>query len=122
MKVSLITITLLLSFFYAVSAQDVAELCSHNKIQSWQQFAKVTTATAEEEHYNIKHVHLDIELDNRSVAIKGICATTAQVSEPNFSLYTFELNKLITVDSVFIDGQAANFQRKDNKALKIFLA
>lgn len=114
MKVSLITVTLLLTFCYTVSAQDMAELCSHNKIQSWQQFAKVTTAAAEEEYYNIKHVHLDIELDNRSVAIKGTCITTAQVTEPNFSLYTFELNKLITVDSVFIDGHGANFQRKDN--------
>lgn len=86
--------------------------CIAGKMQQYRQSAKPTVASPEENKYDVQHVHLDIVLDNQSVAIAGKATTTAQVLENNFSLYVFELNKLLTIDSVLINGQHAPIERQ----------
>ncbi len=89
-----------------------ADECVGGKMQQYRQSAKATVASPEENKYDVRHVHLDIALDNQSVAISGNTTTNALVLENNFSLYVFELNRLLTIDSVLIDGQRANIERQ----------
>lgn len=93
---------------------DVAASCSYSKINSWYSVAKSTTASPEEEKYDVNKVHLDIALNNESVYIEGKATTTALILESNFALYVFELNKLLEIDSVIIDGLKAQFSRNED--------
>ncbi len=65
---------------------------------------KSTLFTAEEDHYDIKHLAFDIELSNLNANVGGNVTTTAVTTINNFSVYAFELDALITVDSVKINN------------------
>lgn len=91
-----------------------ADGCIEGKLKRHRQLAKTTVASPEENKYDVQHVHLDIAMDNQSVAISGSATTTARVLENNFTLYVFELNRLLTVDSVLINGQKANIEKADD--------
>lgn len=97
-----------------------AEECIAGKMQQYRQSAKATVASPEENKYDVRHVHLDIALDNQSVAIAGKATTTARVLENNFSLYVFELNNRLNIDSVIINGQPANIERQ-NDIVNVFM-
>lgn len=94
---------------------SVKEICSAGKVRSYKSAAKATVLSSQEELYDVKTVHLDIELDNQSVAIKGKATTKAEVLEDNFALYVCELNEMLTIDSIFMDGQKATFSRVKNQ-------
>ncbi len=91
-----------------------AEECAANKINIHRRAAKTTVASPEEDKYDVQHVWLDIAMDNQSVAIAGKARTTARVLENNFALYVFELNKLLVIDSILINGQKVDFERQEN--------
>jgi len=91
-----------------------ADECIAGKVQQYRQSAKATIASPEEDKYDVQHVHLNIAMTNQSVAIAGKATTTARVLENNFSLYVFELNKRLNIDSVIINGQSANIERQDD--------
>ncbi|MCB0698028.1 MAG: M1 family metallopeptidase, partial [Chitinophagaceae bacterium] len=91
---------------------QVAQECSRSKI--FNASAKTTLASPDELKYDVRHVHIDISLDNTSVAIAGKATTTALVTEGNFALYVFELNSKLAIDSVSINGKDAVFVRTDN--------
>ncbi|HEY9177038.1 MAG TPA: M1 family aminopeptidase [Flavipsychrobacter sp.] len=93
-----------------------ADGCAQGKLKEHRQMAKATVASPEEEKYDVLHVHLDIAMDNQSVAVSGSAITTAKVLENNFALYVFELNRLLIVDSVFINGQKAKVERANDVA------
>lgn len=115
MRPAFLTVTILLLNALAAYAQDdAAQYCSHNKARAFESMAKVAVASPEEDKYDITHVHMDIALDNQGVAVKGNVTTTARVLAPNFALYVFELNKLLAVDSVFINGQRATFKHEQH--------
>ena len=86
-----------------------ADECIAGKMQHYRHSAKPTVASPEENKYDVQHVHLDIAMDNQSVAISGKATTRALVLENNFSLYVFELNKLLTIDSVLINRQQTEY-------------
>ncbi len=88
--------------------------CMATKLKQHRQSAKATVASPEENKYDVQHVHLDIAMDNQSVAIAGKANTAAKVLENNFTLYVFELNRRLTVDSVLINGQKANIEQQDD--------
>lgn len=96
-----------------VNAQNkhTASYCSSNKISSFLSAAKVSVASPEEDKYDVKHVHIDIELNNTTVAIKGNATLTAVVLRHNFSLFACELNPLLTIDSAFINGIKTTYDR-----------
>lgn len=115
MKFTLLS-TVLLFIIHHCCAQDAAQVCSKGKIDGMQQIAMVTVASAEEDKYDVTHVKFDIALDNQSVDISGNVTTTAKVLEPNFAVYAFELNQLLTIDSVIINGQNVRFYHNSNLA------
>lgn len=97
-----------------------ADECIAGKMQHYRHSAKPTVASPEENKYDVQHVHLDIAMDNQSVAISGKATTRALVLENNFSLYVFELNKLLTIDSVLINGQQTTIERQ-NDIVHVFM-
>lgn len=103
--------------FNGIYSQEfsVTDMCSAGKIRAHKYGAKSTVASLEEERYDVRTVHLDIELDNESVAIKGKATTAVEVLEDNFALYVFELNKLLEIDSIFINGVQTNFTREEHQ-------
>lgn len=75
-----------------------ASLCAEKRMGN-SVAAKTTVATSEENYYDIKHVKFDIELTNTSAYVQGNVTTTATVSVPSMSVYAFELNSALTIDS-----------------------
>lgn len=113
MRVLVLAVVMFFAISEYVFAQPstVVNQCSFSKIQAYLHSAKTTATPAGEYKYDVKHVHLDIALNNLSVAIAGKAITTARVVEDNFSQYVFELNSLIDIDSIIIDGQKVSFTR-----------
>lgn len=66
---------------------------------------KVTIADPAENDYDVKHVKINITVDNQSTNIIGDVTTTAQVVASTMSQYVFELEDQLTVDSVKVNGQ-----------------
>ncbi len=83
---------------------NASQLCADRRQQQGTG-AKTTVATPEENDYDIKHVKFDIALTNTSTDVSGNVTTTAKVVVPAMGIYAFELNDLLTVDSVKVDGQ-----------------
>lgn len=65
---------------------------------------KTTIATPEEDYYDVKTLKLDLNLSNTSTAVGGMAKTEAVVQIPVMSVYAFELDSLITIDSFKLDG------------------
>jgi len=99
---------------------NIAHQCSYAKMNTYTGAAKTTIASSDELKYDVRHVHMDIAVNNRSVSIEGNVTTTAEVIEGNFALYVCELNKLLKVDSVIVDGKKANFNRV-NDIINVFM-
>ncbi len=116
MRVLFVAVLCNLATIQCVFAQEmnVAVQCSYVKQATLRHHAKNTVASPDELKYDVQHVHMDIALDNQSVAIAGNVTTTAEVTEGNFALYVCELNRLLQVDSVVVDGVKANFNRRDD--------
>lgn len=66
--------------------------------------AKTTVATPEENDYDVTGLHFDINLSNTSVNVSGNVTISARTTIPMFSLYAFELDALLTIDSVLVNG------------------
>lgn len=69
---------------------------------------KTTVATPEEDGYDIKGLKFDIAMGNTSTAVAGNVTTNARTQIANFSVYAFELDNLLTIDSVKFNGQLVN--------------
>lgn len=93
-------------FFTKLSAQETASaLCAKRQIHKKAQM-KTTIADPAEDFYDIKHVKLDLKLNNISVNISGAVTTTATVVAPSMNVYVFELNDQYIIDSVLINNQS----------------
>jgi aminopeptidase N len=66
--------------------------------------AKPTIADAREDNYDVKYVHLDLEVSNLNTQIKGSATTNAKVTSANMAYYVFELTDQLTVDSLKFNG------------------
>lgn len=82
---------------------------------------KATTATPEENYYDVKHVKLDLGLTNTSTAISGDATTTAQVTVTGFNVYAFELNSQITIDSLFFNGAKTTTYSRNGSVVTVNL-
>jgi aminopeptidase N len=66
--------------------------------------AKVTLADLAEGDYDIKHLRFNLSVTDTSTYIKGDVITTAQVVVASMSNYVFELDPVLTIDSVRVNG------------------
>lgn len=98
----------------ALAQNTVSATCAHTKMQAYRHLAKGTVASPEEDRYDVVDVTMNLELDNNSVFIKGDVTTTATILEDNFGLYVFELNQLLNIDSVLINGIRVPYSRDDD--------
>jgi aminopeptidase N len=67
--------------------------------------AKSTNVIPEEDYYDIKHVWFDMHLTDTSIYVDGNVRTTAQVVVPAMDLYAFELDSMLTIDSIILNDQ-----------------
>ena len=81
-----------------------ASLCADLNQKQTVVGAKSTAYIPEADNYDIKHVKFDIAMSNTSTYVEGVVTTTAIVTASAMSVYAFELNALITIDSVKIDN------------------
>jgi aminopeptidase N len=65
--------------------------------------AKNTSATVEEDYYDVTHVNYNLAMSNISTNISGIVRTTAKVVSP-LDIYAFELDQQLTIDQITING------------------
>lgn len=96
----LITI-ILLSLLFSQSADAHSHCSRGNKKRA---MGKTTIATPEEDDYNIRGLHFDINLSNTDAYVSGNVTTVAVTVVPIFSVYAFELDPLLTIDSVLFNG------------------
>lgn len=66
--------------------------------------AKSTNAVPEEDYYDVKHVYFDLKLTDTSIFVRGNVRTTARVIVPSMSIYAFELDAALTIDSIKLNG------------------
>ena len=66
---------------------------------------KSANLVPEEDYYDIKHVAFDFNLTDTSIYVEGNTKTTAQVVAPTMNLYAFELDSMLTIDSIILNGQ-----------------
>ncbi len=66
--------------------------------------ARTTTASPAEEDYDVKYVKLNLAVSNTSTHISGDVTTNAKVTATSLSAYVFELNPVLTIDSVLVNG------------------
>lgn len=103
MKVNKILIVLVTVCMW--SGAEAQEKCSRAK--SKRAAHKTTIATKEEDDYDIKGLKFDIALSNTSTSVSGNVTTYARTNISNFSVYAFELDANLTIDSVKINNQLA---------------
>lgn len=108
-------ICLLFSLIHTAYAQeDEARGKCVTRHLAFQNSAKKTSvASTEEDKYDVRYVKLDIALDNQSVFISGSTTTVADVLTSDHPDYVFELDNLLTIDSVLINGVQTPFVHTD---------
>ena len=70
---------------------------------------RTTIADPAEENYDVKYLKFNINLTNTSTTISGDVTTKALTVVPSFSAYVFELDSVMTIDSVLINGVLSPF-------------
>jgi aminopeptidase N len=104
----LLTLFIVLFFCTNVFAQENAMTsCADRKLHSNHSpvvAAKSTNAIPEEDYYDIKHVAFDLKLTDTSIFVQGNVKTTAKVIVPSMSVYVFELDSALVIDSIILNG------------------
>ncbi len=66
--------------------------------------ARTTVGNAAEDNYDVKYVKLNLKMTNTATTLSGDVLTKAISLIPSFSSYYFELDSLLTIDSVLVNG------------------
>ena len=61
---------------------------------------RVTVADPAEDNYDVKYVKFNLVLGNLSTDLSGDVTTNAVTTVPSFTSYVFELDTLLTIDSM----------------------
>ena len=72
---------------------------------------KTTVADTAENNYDVISVKFDINLSNTSANVSGNVTTFAKTLIANFTDYVFELDSLLKIDSVLINGKSYGVKR-----------
>lgn len=103
----LLTVALIpVSYFATAQENENTTRCHALKSKM---VAKTTVASVAEDNYDVKYVKFDLNVSNTSTHIAGNVTTTATVVASSLSTYVFELNTLLTIDSVLINGAIRPF-------------
>lgn len=105
LSLKLATAALLLCAALPAAAQEnpAAFHCSAGKSLP---AGKTSVADPAEDNYDVKYVKLDLELSTLSTYLNGSVTTRAKVTAATMAAYVFELNSILTIDSVLINGVA----------------
>ncbi|HEX7358120.1 MAG TPA: M1 family metallopeptidase, partial [Ignavibacteriaceae bacterium] len=98
---------------FAQSGRDEcikAKIAQFNRLQK---FANINYPG--DSNYDVKYYKLDISVNHLAHTISGNVTCKAQIVNPNISTIYYDLTTPLTVDSVFVNGQAASFTRGSNK-------
>lgn len=96
-------IAILLSVILSPYWADAHQNCGAGNKKRAQ--AKTTVATPEENDYDVKGLKFDIALSNTSTAVSGSVITYARTNIAGFTVYAFELDNLLVIDSIKINNQ-----------------
>jgi aminopeptidase N len=101
---------LLACTFTGLHAQEDASIknCASRRMEGHTHFPnnyKSSNLVPEEDYYDIKHVAFDLRLSDTSIFVDGNVKTTAQVVVPTMNVYAFELDSMLTIDSIIFNGQ-----------------
>jgi len=90
---------------------SAAHQCSAHRQAAFRTMANAKTAVAspDEDRYDVKYVKLDLAMTNTSTTLSGLATTRAVVVASTMPTYVFELDPLLTVDSVKINGALRTF-------------
>jgi aminopeptidase N len=105
----LFSILLLSAFAYSAQAQEsfMHSDCSSGRKKLAEKrsvHAKSTNLIPEEDYYDIKHVELNLKLTDTSIFVQGNVKTAAEVVVPAMNNYAFELDSMLTIDSIIFNG------------------
>lgn len=112
-------VSLLACFVVLLSGTGYARKGFDSKDMKW--LAKTTVADSAENDYDVKHVKFNLNMTDTSIYISGDVTTDAMVVVPSMDTYTFELDSLITIDSVKFNGQLLPAQTVSSTVRKIAL-
>lgn len=121
MRTFLLAAAAVLFFLPAIAGDNPHAGCAAGGKKRWQAVSK-TTATPELNYYDVRHVKLDLRMYNTVTAIQGSATTTARVVVPSMSIYVFELDASLTVDSVKVDGVLRPFGASPGNLVVVSLA
>jgi len=101
-KALLILLLMLLSGHLYADGFDPSAYCAAGRHKA----ALKTTALSDtaENNYDIKYLKFNLNLNNTSTYVSGDVITYAQVTAATLSAYVFELNNVLTIDSLKING------------------
>lgn len=97
----IVSLLIVVISFCTIDASAYHYNCSRTKKRAQ---AKTTVATPEENDYDIISLKFDLNLSNTSAYVSGNVTTFARTVISNFSVYAFELDAAIDIDSVLING------------------
>jgi len=80
--------------------------CAEGSKKRWQASAK-TAADPGLLHYDLRYLKLELSMTNQGTTLGGLATATARVVAAQMPEYVFELDPVLTVDSVKINGTAA---------------
>jgi aminopeptidase N len=95
--------------------------CAEQRTGSFQSLLKTSSATPEEDWYNVTYVSFDLSMTHLSTAISGTVITKALVTVPTLSVYAFELDTSLVIDSVLINGQKLTVATSGKNIRKVTL-
>src|SRR5690348_5918411 len=107
MKYVILLFTSLIFCKDPIYAQSISDICAKQNL-THSLVNKTTTAAAEENDYDVKHLSFNIELTNTSTAVSGYVTTTAKVVATTLPVYAFELSRDLMLDSVKINNILVN--------------
>lgn len=97
-------------------AQSGRDECIKAKIAQFNRLQKFANINYPGDlNYDVKYYKLDISVNHLAHTISGNVTCKAQIVNPNISTIYYDLTTPLTVDSVFVNGQAASFTRGSNK-------
>lgn len=96
----LIAVTLLILTALPAFAKDI--MCS--KATGTKVRAKTTVADSSENNYDVHYLKFNVAINDSSRFIRGNVLTQATVLSTQMATYTFELDTMLTIDSVKING------------------
>lgn len=91
--------------FISISGVATAHKHSCSNEGKHKSAAKGTSATAEEDDYDVLYVKLNMNMENTSTKISGSTITQARVLINAFTVYAFELSNQLTIDSFKFNNQ-----------------